>query len=214
MSNTHPLKFHEPIADFIRQRTNEFETIKTDRRRLLDSLSDYIRAKTERAEPILLTFLCTHNSRRSHLSQIWARLAADFYNIANVQCFSGGTEATAMNERVIASLKRTGFQVTTVNENPANPVYYLDYAEDAVAIECFSKVYDSEPNPVKDFAAIMTCSSADRACPVVPGCELRLPIRYTDPKASDGTPHESETYDERSKQICREMLYTMSNMAC
>ena len=59
----------------------------------------------------------------------------------------------------------------------------------------------------------MTCSQADEACPLVMGCDLRMPIRYEDPKIADDTDQEATLYDERSRQICREMLYMMSSIS-
>jgi len=35
----------------------------------------------------------------------------------------------------------------------------------------------------------------------------RFALPYDDPKQSDGTPTEVKTYDERCRQIAREMLY-------
>ena len=49
------------------------------------------------AKPIQLMFVCTHNSRRSHISQQRAQASAAYLNVDNVQTFSGGTEATAFN---------------------------------------------------------------------------------------------------------------------
>jgi arsenate reductase len=56
----------------------------------------------------------------------------------------------------------------------------------------------------------MTCSHADKNCPTVTGASLRIPITFEDPKAADGTAKEAATYDKRSAQIAREMLYAFS----
>ena len=204
--------FHLAVASFLQQRINEFVEIPEERQELLEQLGKYVREKRIASVPTQLTFLCTHNSRRSHLSQIWAKVAADHYQLNEVSTFSGGTEATAMNERVVASLRRTGFEINADGGTDDNPIYLVSYATNRSPLECFSKVYDQTPNPKENFAAVMTCSSADQACPVVPGCDARLPIRYEDPKISDDTEREAEIYDERSRQICREMLYAMSRV--
>ncbi len=62
------------------------------RKKTLQPLIEYIQNKVENSEAINLNFICTHNSRRSHLSQIWAQTMATFFNIKNVHCYSGGTE--------------------------------------------------------------------------------------------------------------------------
>ena len=72
---------------------------------------------------------------------------------------------------------------------------------------CFSKIHDQPPNPTSDFVAVMVCDEADRTCPLLPGAEARLPIRFEDPKQADGTPSESMIYDQRCREIAREMLW-------
>ncbi|MDZ7763692.1 MAG: hypothetical protein U5K00_04605 [Melioribacteraceae bacterium] len=144
--------------------------------------------------------MCTHNSRRSHISQIWAQTAAEYYNIPNVKCYSGGTEATAFNPRAVNAMTKAGFKIEK-KDNSDNPVYLVYYSDEKEPVKCFSKVYSDEFNPQKDFAAIMTCSDADENCPVVFGAEARFPIRYDDPKEFDGTELEEEKYDERVEQI-------------
>ena len=67
-------------------------------------------------------------------------------------------------------------------------------------------------NPQKDFAALFSCEDAAEKCPVVEGAGLRLPIPYADPRVSDNTSGETATYDERSRQIAREMFYLMSRV--
>ncbi len=154
-----------------------------------------------------LNFICTHNSRRSQFSQIWAQLAADMHGI-EADCFSGGVEVTAFNERAVESMKRAGFKVTKNGEE--NPKYYLFYSDDASPIVTYSKLYDemgSDP-----YAAVMTCSHADENCPFIPAAEIRIPVRYEDPKAFDDSPQEAEKYDERSLQIASEMFYVFSKI--
>jgi arsenate reductase len=78
---------------------------------------------------------------------------------------------------------------------------------------CFSKTFDDPFNPDKNFAAIMTCSDADENCPFVPGTEFRLALTYKDPKEADDSPEEASRYDERVRQIGREILYVFSLVA-
>jgi len=155
-------------------------------------------------------FICTHNSRRSHLSQIWASTAAAYYGVPGVETYSGGTEATAFNPRAVAALKRAGFEISH-SATQDNPHYTVRFHDNAPAMECFSKVYKQPPNPTADFCAIMTCAQADKNCPVVRGATLRIGVPYEDPKAFDGTPEEAAKYDERCQQIAREILYVFAN---
>ena len=183
------------------------DLIPTARREKLQQLASYVDSR-KGSDRIALNIICTHNSRRSHLAQIWAATAAYYHGVAGVETFSGGTEATAFNPRAVAAIRRAGFQVEAGEGD--NPVYILTYATDAEPLQCFSKVYDHELNPQSKFAAIMTCSDADEYCPFIPGVELRLPLTYDDPKEADDTPEETARYDERVRQIGREILYAFS----
>lgn len=181
------------------------------RKKVLQPLIDYIQSKVDNQKTIRLNFICTHNSRRSHLSQIWAQTMAFHFQIQNVFCYSGGTEATAMFQKVAETLIHQGFEIQKLSETE-NPVYAVKFDADAHPIICFSKTYSDDFNPKKHFGAIMTCNNADEACPMVFGAEARFPIKYDDPKAFDGTPEMNQKYAERSLQIAAEMYYVFSKI--
>jgi len=183
--------------------------ISEDRIAKLQPLIDYIKSKREKGQPIRLNFICTHNSRRSQFSQIWAQTAADYFEIPAF-CYSGGVEVTACNERTIRSLERSGFIIS--KHGHSNPIYFILQDKDTRPIIVFSKLYDDVINPQGNFATIMTCSHADENCPFIPGAEARIPVRYEDPKEFDDTDLESAKYDERSKQIASEMFYVFSRV--
>lgn len=201
------------ILSFLADREAERDLIPAERKLDLLKISKYISAKLQNGEPVLLTFICTHNSRRSHLSQIWARIAADYCGLPGIETFSGGTEATAMNPRAVTALRTVGLQIETDDAESGNPLYTVHASEVLPPQECFSKVFNAAPNPTKNYCAVMTCSHADENCPVAMGCDLRVAVRYEDPKEADGTPMESDRYLERSSQICREMLWLMSQIS-
>lgn len=185
------------------------DKISTERQEVLQALIDYIQSKRKKDEGVKLNFICTHNSRRSQFSQIWAQTAADYYGV-KASCYSGGVEVTAFNERAMESIKRAGFQLTKKQaheKEQSNPVYFVFHSNDASPISAFSKLYDDPVNATTGFAAIMTCSHADENCPFIPGAEARIPVRYEDPKTFDDTPEEAKKYDERSMQIAAEMFY-------
>lgn len=189
--------------------------VSQERKEILQPLVDYIQNKVNVKEEILLNFICTHNSRRSHLAQIWAQTMALHFQIPNVFCYSGGTEATAMFPKVAETLLNQGFEsrnIGTKLSETENPVYAIKYADNSHPIICFSKKYDDAFNPVSKFAAIMTCSSADQGCPFIAGAEKRIPIQYEDPKAFDGTNLMNEKYAERSLEIASEMHYIFSQI--
>ncbi|WP_027380694.1 arsenate-mycothiol transferase ArsC [Chryseobacterium daeguense] len=187
------------------------DSITEERKTVLQPLADYIQSKSKANQTVRLNFICTHNSRRSHLSQIWAQTMAFHFGIKSVYCYSGGTEATAMFPKVAETLENQGFQIQMLIDN-ANPVYAVKYAENEAPIICFSKKYSNDFNPKKEFGAIMTCNNADEGCPLVIGGEGRFPIKYDDPKSSDNTPEQMQIYTERSLQIATEMFYVFSQI--
>jgi len=187
------------------------ESIHKERKAILQPLIDFMQQKVNATDTIRLNFICTHNSRRSHLSQVWAQTMAYHFNIKSVFCYSGGTEATALFPMVAETLKIAGFQIETLSEN-SNPVYSIMYAANELPIIGFSKKLDAEFNPKAEFAAIMTCSQADDGCPFIAGAEKRIPITYEDPKVFDDTPQQAEKYQERSLQIATELYYVFSQL--
>ena len=189
----------------------DFETIAKGRKDTLQPLVDFIRSEFEQQSEIRLNFICTHNSRRSHLSQVWAQTAAHYYRIQNVYCYSGGTEATALFPKVAETLSDSGFTIQKLSEGN-NPVYAIKFSENEAPIIGFSKTYDDQFNPESQFAAIMTCSQADGGCPFIAGAEKRIAVTYGDPKAFDNTPEQTEKYHERSLQIATEMFYVFSQI--
>lgn len=199
------------LQSTVEQLTKEFNEIPLERTEILYELTQFIQKKVDSKLPVYLNFICTHNSRRSHLSQIWAQAAAYYYGIPEVFCFSGGTEATAFNPRAVKAMQQAGFTIA-VSEDGINPVYDVKYTLEMSGIKTFSKKYDDPFNHNKDFAAVMTCSHADENCPVVLGAVARIPLRYEDPKNFDDTPQEAEKYSERVHQIGREILYAFSKV--
>lgn len=191
--------------------TLKLDSITEDRKAVVQPLIDFIQDKHRSKSEIRLNLICTHNSRRSHLSQIWAQTAAAYHGIQNVLCYSGGTEATALFPVVAETLRKTGFKVQVLADGN-NPIYAIKYSDIEHPIIGFSKTYDHEFNPSGDFAAILTCSEADGGCPFIPGAEKRIPITFDDPKAFDNTPQQAEKYQERSLQIATEMFYVFSQI--
>jgi arsenate reductase len=203
------MKNHKKISDFIG--SLEINTIPEERKPLLQEYIDFIKQKREANEAILINAICTHNSRRSHLAQIWSQVMANEYGIDKVYAFSGGTEATAMFPMVTKVLEKTGFSIIKLSEE-SNPVYSVKFADNAHPVVCFSKTYDNAFNPKSDFVALMTCSDADEKCPIVYGSAKRIRLTYDDPKAFDNTPQQEEKYLERSTQIATEIKYVFSKL--
>ncbi|MCT4124030.1 protein-tyrosine-phosphatase [Elizabethkingia anophelis] len=185
--------------------------INEERKNVLWPLIGYIQKKINDKQRINFNFICTHNSRRSHLSQIWAQAAALYFNIPGVHCYSGGTEETALFPKIIETLKIQGFNILKISDGN-NPVYAIKYSANTPPVIGFSKKYDNPFNPEDSYAAVMTCSQADEGCPFIAGAEVRIPITFEDPQKSDNTPEQTQVYAERSLQIAAEMLYVFSSI--
>lgn len=186
-------------------------SISDDREDILQQLTDFIQSKIDSNQAVNLNFICTHNSRRSHLSQVWAQAMATFYNIPNVYSYSGGTEATALFPVAAKTLETNGFVIETISDNK-NPIYAIKLSPNDAPIIGFSKTFDNSFNPQSNFAAILTCSSADKGCPFIAGAEKRIPLTFEDPKAFDNTPQQQEKYLERSLQIATELKFVFSKI--
>ncbi len=184
-----------------------FDAIEESRKKQLAQLAALLEKRLSQGLPIKLVFICTHNSRRSQMAQLWAQEAAEHYKLQGVECFSGGTEATAFYPAAVKALNSVGFQIEALDAGE-NPNYRARWSE-ASELRMFSKTFDHSENPNRDFIAVMVCSDADENCPFVPGAEARFSLPYEDPKAYDGTEEEAQQYEARSTQIAAEMHYTM-----
>lgn len=206
----------KPGKEFISERlgnypgkiTEDRKEISADRKAVLAEVASYINEQLARGKALKFTFICTHNSRRSHFAHIWAQTAAWYYDIP-LLCYSGGTEATAFNINAVKAMRRAGFEIISKEAGP-NPAYDVRFSQHADHINAFSKKYSDPFNPQEDYVAIMTCAHADENCPVVFGADARFSINYEDPKDFDNTAQEEEMYDLRCRQIASEMFYMLA----
>lgn len=200
----------QTLDQYIASIITEFDQISEDRKLKLQNIIDFVNVKNDAKEIVNLILICTHNSRRSHLSQVWTQVAARYYGHANVFSYSGGTDATALFPSAAKALSKSGLQIQTLSEG-SNPVYGIKYDQNEPAIIAFSKTFDDVFNPQSGYAGVMTCNNADQNCPIVPNVE-RISLPFEDPKAFDGTPQQEEKYDERCRDIARELFYAFSKV--
>ena len=197
-------KLQESCASLERQ----FDQIPDERKLELEEIGQYINDKINKGEQAELIVICTHNSRRSHMGQLWLHAAAAHYGLESISTYSGGTEATAFNPRAVSALQNMGFDIEKMDDS-SNPKYMAKISQDDKGIELFSKRFGADVNPQKNFAAILVCSDADEACPIVLGADGRFPIPYKDPKHADNTASEADAYRNTCMMIGREMLYAV-----
>ena len=185
----------------------QFDEINEARKKELTMLADKIKQQINEQGSSKVTFVCTHNSRRSQLAELWLRAASEYYGLENIASYSGGTEATAFNPRMVDAVLRFGFYLRR-SKDATNPRYLASIdSKHTNDHTMFSKKYDDEFNPGKDFIAVMVCSQADAECPFVPGAYSRISLPYEDPKAFDDTDQEATAYDQKVEEIGRELLF-------
>lgn len=207
--------FYPGLSRYLQTREAESSLIPADRVKELKHVSTYVAARVERGETARLTFICTHNARRSQMAQLWAQTAAWFCGVSGVDTFSGGTDVTAFDPRTVSAMVRAGFRIErgTNADNDDNPLYLVHAGSEIPPVRAFSKAYHDPSNPQHGFCAVLTCSSADRDCPVIPSADRRVLVPYEDPQSADGTDRETAVYDERCQEICREMVWLFARAA-
>ncbi len=202
----------EPIRPYVGKVISEMTEIPEKRKEILGEIAADVSDQIKAGYHAQLVYICSHNSRRSHMAQLWARTAACYFGINNVSFYSGGTEATEFNIRTAAALRRVGFSVVSISDEE-NPEYLIQFSDDHPPMKAFSKLYNEGGNPKDKFIALMCCSQADKQCPVVEGADSRYAIHYVDPKESDDTNEEVSAYDSRCREIAHEMFYLMSQVS-
>lgn len=205
-------QFLEPLRPTLRELHSTIGLVPAERQQVLEACAQRIADALEATGTVSLKFICTHNSRRSHLSQVWGEVAAVYYEVPGILTSSGGTAVTACNPRTVQSLRRSGFSVVQLDWRE-NPVYALQYGELLPVARLQSKLHDGPGQPSQGFIAMLCCSDADESCPIIEGSIARVPLHYTDPKTADGTSHEAASYDQCSRVIGTEMFFLMSRVA-
>jgi arsenate reductase len=195
------------ISKFLTQETGNISGITLNRITILVKLGHWVASQLIAQRKANLTFICTHNSRRSQMAQVWFQAATEFVGLPGVSCYSGGTEVTACHPNTVEAFYRAGFLISKESETEkSNPRYLLTMGPKIAPITLFSKRFDAVENLPSDFAAITVCSDADEACPFVPGAIARIHLGFEDPKQSDGSAQQNQTYDQANQTIAREML--------
>lgn len=201
-----------PIQDFLSKRKNEFSFISEERKEILLQFANEIRGLKLDQNYCEMIFVCTHNSRRSQIAQMFAFACAEYLGLSGIRSYSGGTEVTSFHSNSVQALAKIGFRIEKEQETENNPRYLVSYKDNALPVSAYSKLYSDPANPKKKFIAVMVCSSADEACPYVPGAGKRISLPYSDPKEFDGTSEVLKKYVETSETIARELLFVMDHV--
>jgi len=101
----------EPLRPYVAKVVGGVSDIPAERQAMLKDTADFISKQLAEGKEVNLTFICTHNSRRSHLGQVWAQVAAYYYCIPDVTTYSGGMETKKCNIRTVQALRRAGLAI-------------------------------------------------------------------------------------------------------
>ena len=198
------------LKDLIDKIANQEALISLERRNELDDLALIITEQLREENSLDITVVCTHNSRRSQLGEVWINTLAPYFGINNITAYSGGMEETAFNYRMVNALTEAGFNIEMISDG-SNPKYILGNS-DLENHPLFSKIYNDPMNPQSGYMALMVCGHADENCPIVHGMKYRIPLRYKDPKAADDTEQEGVVYHEKVEEIGREIYYLLKRV--
>jgi len=180
--------------------------ITSGRKKLLTQIAEKITSEYEKDAKINLNFICTHNSRRSQLAQVWGFFAAQYFDLKTIYSFSGGTETTAFHRNTVRTLQKAGFTFNLVEFSHQNPRYLISYKGTNTSIIGYSKLFDDQKNN-SPFVAITTCDTADVNCPNVPQAIHRFHLPFVDPKYSDKTEQKEKVYLQTNKKIAAEIFF-------
>lgn len=194
------------IIETIKKLEKQTNKIDKQRKTKINELANLVVDQLNKNSKVNLVFICTHNSRRSHISHLWAIASSVYFGVPNIFCYSAGTEVTAFNPRAIKALQKVGFIFEKLDES-SNPKYNCIISETLPSIVCFSKRYDDNSIPQEKFIAVMVCSDADQNCPYIPSAEYRFSLNYEDPKKFDNTSGEEKEYFNTVELIGRELVY-------
>lgn len=201
---------HQHLLHSVETLLGRAHTITEERRQTLQVLADRIATAHRAVGAVQVLFICTHNSRRSMMAQLWAAAGAHYFGLRWLHAESGGTEVTALHPNTAAAARRFGFEITPEGDGHA---YLCNTSPSAQSLRLWSKLFSQAIEPDKMPVAVMTCSEADGGCPFVAGASARISLPYADPKSADGTDDSHAAYDSAMEIIGKEILFTLSRVA-
>ena len=203
------LKTNTKMVKYFFETSQKNTVIDDNRKELLLKIANKI-AVNYNNNDININFICTHNSRRSQLGQVWSFFAADYFKLP-INAFSGGTEVTAFHRNTVKTLTEVGFKFDVDEFSHTNPIYRISFSDDKPSLLGFSKLYNNIENKTPYFV-LTTCNNADENCPFIPEAIDRFHVPYTDPKHSDDSAIQDETYLKTSRIIAAHMYYLFNEI--
>lgn len=201
---------NKKLMSYVTEVITEFDKIDINRRAKLTAIGTHIMNEKKRNGKVDILFVCTHNSRRSHMAHAWLETAVHFYGINDVTAYSGGLEATDFHTNAIGALERAGYGIKKLGK--PDPVQKYQMANGVKKSIFYSKKYTDIPDLKPNFTAILLCADADKSCPIVDGTKARFAIPFEDPRYYDNTPSAEFQYDASVREIAREIFFLMESV--
>lgn len=187
------------------EEAKENTIITNERESLLFDIADTIVDEYTDRDKLNINFICTHNSRRSQIAQVWAFVASEYFGLPNMYIYSGGTETTSFHRNTVRTLQKVGFDFNVIDFSHQNPKYLISYKETKKSILGFSKTFDDHNNQFP-YIAVTTCDDANEKCPFIPDAIAKFHLPFGDPKHADNTPSTNEVYLNTNQQIAAEIF--------
>ena len=201
--------FYNQIQLFCLEITSSFKNIPSSRLQRLDEIVLEINEIFNNKKNLNFLFVCTHNSRRSQFANVWAEIAATFYNLNSIKSYSCGTEKSIVSKNTIEALEDLGLKIH--NHPNINNAFHAFYGKE-LFIDVFSKKYSDSSISKENTIAIMTCTDADQNCPIIPYAKNRISLNFKDPKRFDNTSYFRMEYQKTAKEIATEIFYIFSKI--
>ena len=167
------------------------------RKKRLDNIASVINENLNKTRSIV--FLCTHNSRRSQICEVWGKVFAEIYR-KKININSAGAFKTVVHSQVYESIVKCGLIVNNKKE-----IFF-----DKKKFKLNSKTTDSIT--MKNFIAVMTCSDAEKSCPHDPKSIRNIKMFFNDPRIYDETDKMSREYLKTTTYIAEELNYIFKNI--
>jgi protein-tyrosine-phosphatase len=159
-------------------------------------VAQHIVRNLEARGQLTLVFGCTHNSRRSILSEVWAHVALAGVH-PRLRALSAGSDPQGVAPGTLGALARAGFTISADEQRG-----WVATAGDLRLALRSKRFADLELSDV-GFGLVVNCSVLDESCPTVPGSFFRTPLIFDDPRAADGTLSADAAYDRCCAEIAR-----------
>ena len=204
---TQAQRFYTNIFEVSQKMEKAISGIPAQRKDTLMLIGDtllYMMDKKGKAE-ILFTGIT--DGSLTQLAQIWLYTALHYHKIKSIGVYSGGLRPDAINYRVVAALKRTGFNIQPVRGYANNPVYFFNLGRSFPDYTIFAKAIDYHYNPHEDYLVVPLNPDVDHLDYSRYGATVVIPYHWKRPDIWDDTQVEAMKYDEYCREIGRDMFF-------